>query len=120
MPVSYYSDDELLSAIRQDDEEAFEALFERYWKQVHAMTYPRVLSRGATQEIVQNVFISLWNQRATLSISHLSSYLNALTKNCVLNYMDPQLTRRRHSEYHEQITSQHPHVTDHDFKGTEL
>ena len=120
MPISSYSDDELLTAIRQDDEKAFEELFERYWKQVHAMTYPRVLSMDATQEIVQNVFTCLWNQRAMLSISHLPSHLNAITKSCLVNYLDPQLTQRRHWGYFEQIIAQNLHVTDHDVKGNEL
>ena len=98
MPISSYSDDELLSAIRHDDEKAFAELFERYWKQVHAMTYAMVPSMDATQEIVQNIFISLWDNRATLSISHLPSYLQAATKNCVLNYIDSQLIHTRHSD----------------------
>ena len=118
MSISSYSDDELLSAIRQNDERAFEALFERYWTQVHAMAYPRVLSMGATQEIVQDVFISLWHQRKTGSISNLPSYLNELTKNCVLNYMNPQLTNRRYCDYHESI-AQHPNVA-HDSKVNDL
>jgi RNA polymerase sigma factor (sigma-70 family) len=120
VPISSCSDDELLSAIRQDDEKAFEELFERYWKQVHAVAYPMVLSMSATQEIVQNVFISLWDQRAVLSISYLPSYLNALTKNCVLSYMDPQLTYRIHWDDHEQVVAQHPHITDNDFRVNEL
>ena len=110
MPISSYSDDELLSAIRQDDEKAFAELFERYWKQVHAMAYARVLSMDATQEIVKNVFISLWDQRATLSTSHLPSYLNAETKNCVLNYMDSQLTYRQRLDYCKKFIARHTYV----------
>lgn len=120
MPISSYSDDELLSAIRQDDEKAFEELFERYWKQVHAMAYPRVLSMDTTKEIVQNVFVALWDQRATLSISHLPSHLDAITKNCVWNYMDPQRTYRRHWDYYEQFIAQHPNVADPVVKFNEL
>ena len=91
MSISSYSDGELLSAIRHDDEKAFAELFERYWKQVHAMTYAMVRSMEATQEIVQNIFILLWDNRATLSASHLPSYLQVATKNCVLNYIDSRL-----------------------------
>jgi len=88
MPIASYSDDELLSAIRHDDEKAFAEFFERYWKQVHAITYAMVPSMDATQEIVQNIFISLWDDRTTLSIKYLPSYLQAATKKCVLNYID--------------------------------
>jgi DNA-directed RNA polymerase specialized sigma24 family protein len=115
MPISSYSDEELLKAIRQDDEKAFEELFERYWRQVHAMAYARVLSKGVTQEIVQDVFISLWDQRATLSISYVPEYLNALTKNCVVDYMGPHPLQKKHWKYNE-VISECPPVTDHDFK----
>jgi DNA-directed RNA polymerase specialized sigma24 family protein len=115
MPISSYSDDELLKAIRQDDEKAFEELFERYWKHVHAMAYSRVLSTDVTQEIVQDVFISLWDQRATLSISYLPEYLHALTKNCVADYMGPQPIQKKHWKYND-VIAEYPHVTDHDFK----
>jgi DNA-directed RNA polymerase specialized sigma24 family protein len=120
LPISSYSDDELLSAIRLDDEKAFEELFERYWKHVHTMTYHMVLSMDATQEIVQNVFVSLWDQRATLSISPLPLYLNAITKNCVLNYMDPQLTHRRRCDYSQPFIAQQSHVADHDVRVNEF
>ena len=120
MPISTYSDDELLSAIRQDDEKAFAELVKRYWKQVHAMTYARVHSLDATQEIVQNLFISLWDKRTTLSIRHLPSYLSVATRNRVLNYIDSQLTQRRHWDYYKQFISQQADVTDHDVKVNEL
>jgi len=120
LPISTYSDEELLSAIRQDDEKAFAELVKRYWKQVHALTYARVRSLDATQEIVQSLFISLWDKRATLSIRHLPSYLNGATKNRVLNYIDSQLTHRRHWDYYKQFISQQANVTDHDVEVNEL
>ena len=118
MPISSYSDSELLSALRHDDEKAFAELFERYWRQVHAMTYAMVLSMEATKEIVQNIFISLWNDRATLSTNHLPSYLQVATKNCVLNYIDSQLTLRSHRDG-KQYVAQQGHF-DHDVKVKEL
>jgi DNA-directed RNA polymerase specialized sigma24 family protein len=111
MPISSYSDDELLSAIRRDDEKAFAELFERYWKQVHTMAYALVLSRDASQEIVKNVFVSLWEQRATLSISHLPSYLNAEIKNCMLNYINARLTHTQRLDYCKKFIAQHTYVT---------
>ena len=112
LPISSYSDDELLSAIRQDDEKAFAELFERYWKQVHTLAYALVLSMDATQEIVQNVFISMWEQRATLSNSHLPSYLNIEIKNSVLNYIDSQLNHRPQWHFYKHFSAQRAHVSD--------
>jgi DNA-directed RNA polymerase specialized sigma24 family protein len=120
LPISSYSDNELLSALRQDDEKAFAELFDRYWKQVHTMAYTWGLSMDATQEIVQNVFISLWEQRATLSIIHLPSYLSVEIRNCVLHYIDSQLDHGRRWDYYKQFNAQHAQVTDHDVKDCEL
>jgi RNA polymerase sigma-70 factor (ECF subfamily) len=118
--ISTYSDDELLAAIRQDDEKAFAELIKRYWKSVHAMTYARVRSLDVTQDIVQKLFISIWDKRATLSIRHLPSYLNTATKNRVLNYIDSQLTHRKHWDYYKQFISHHDDVTEHDVQVNEL
>jgi DNA-directed RNA polymerase specialized sigma24 family protein len=120
LQISSYSDDELLYAIRHDDEKAFAELFERYWKQVHAMTYAMVLSMDATQEIVKKIFISVWDNRATLSITHLPSYLKIETKNGVLNYIDSQRKIRRGSRYHKHFTAHHGHANDHDVNIDEL
>jgi RNA polymerase sigma-70 factor (ECF subfamily) len=118
--LSTYSDDELLSAIRQDDEKAFAELIKRYWKSVHAMAYARVRSLDVTQDIVQKLFISIWDKRATLSIRHLPSYLNTATKNRVLNYIDSQLTHRKHWDYYKQFISHQEDVTEHDVQVNEL
>ena len=64
MPISSYSDDELLSAIRHDDEKAFAELFERYWKQVHAMTYAMVRFNGSnTRDCSKYLYLTLGQPR---------------------------------------------------------
>lgn len=120
MPISFYSDDELLSAIKQDDEKAYKELFERYWEHVHAITYHMVLSMEATHEIVQNVFVALWEQRTTLSKSNLPLSLNLIIKNCVLKYMGPELVHKKHCDNSQSFVDQHLHVVDYDVKVNEL
>lgn len=120
MPISTYSDHELLSAIRQDDEKAFAELVRRYWKHAHDMTYARVRCLDATQELVQNLFVAIWDKRASLYIRHLPSYLSAAVKNRVLNYIESQLTHRRHWDHYKQFISQADRVTDNDVKINEL
>jgi RNA polymerase sigma-70 factor (ECF subfamily) len=118
--ISTYTDCELLEAIQRDDKKAFSELVRRYWKQVHAMAYGRLRSMDVTQEIVQNLFISIWDKRATLSIQHLPSYLQAAIKNRVLNHVASQITRQRHWDYYKQFIPQQDNVTDHDVETSEL
>lgn len=114
------NDCELLQAIRQDNEDAFAELFKRHWKKVHTMTYTRVRSEEVTQEIVQDIFISFWIRRKTLSINHLSSYLHVAVKNRVLNYIDSQITRKKHWDYYKQFVPEQDNVTENDVEAHEL
>ena len=93
------TDVELLEAIRHDNEEAFAELFRRYWKKVHDMAFPRVRSEEITAEIVQDLFISLWDKRASHSIRHLPSYFHTAVKNRALNYMEAQVVRKSYRDY---------------------
>lgn len=103
MPVSTYTDLELLKAIRHNDEEAFAELFNRYWEKMYATAYPRVRSREVATEIVQDLFISLWDKRSSLSINHLPSYLYFSVKNKTLNYIASQIAREKHWDYYKKF-----------------
>jgi DNA-directed RNA polymerase specialized sigma24 family protein len=94
------SDSELLEAIRQGNEAAFSELFKRYWKKLHNLAYDRLRSDQATKEIVQELFVSLWTKRESLSITHLQSYLYAAVKNRVLNHLESQMIWRKHWDYY--------------------
>ena len=120
LTFSTYTDGELLKAIRENDQEAFAELFRRHWRKIHAMVWVRIRLHDAAQEIVQELFISLWEKRATLSIGHLPSYLSSAVKNRVLNYIDSQTIRTRHWENYTRLTSEQDNVTQKDVELNEL
>ena len=120
MPASTLTDCELLEAVRQNDKKAFAELFKRYWKKVYAMTYALVRSEKQTQEIVQEIFISLWDKRLTLSINHLPSYLYVTVKNRTLNYISSQITREKYWNYYKQYIPLHENVTANAVEFNEL
>ena len=73
--ISSYSDSRLLKLIRQDDQKAFEMIFERYWTPLFDFVFSRVQSVDSTREIVQDIFISLWVKRKFAPLDNLRSYL---------------------------------------------
>lgn len=73
--ISGYSDSRLLKLIRQDDQKAFEMIFERYWAPLFDFVFLRVQSVDPTREIVQDIFISLWGKRKFSTVNTLRSYL---------------------------------------------
>lgn len=93
-----YSDEALLELLRQEELAAFEEIYSRYWKRLYSMCYKRVQSREISEELVQDIFTSLWMSRGTASIENLSAYLFTAIKYKVINYFEKELSRRTYSK----------------------
>ena len=60
------SDQELAEAIRNDDENAFECIFERHWQPLYAFVYKMITDKDQTKDILQNTFLEVWKRRESL------------------------------------------------------
>jgi len=80
------SDKELFSAINKGDHEAFQRFFESYKKRVAGFLYKRLRSSEDVEELVQVVFMKVWENRAVIN-HELSpnAYLFTIAKNCALD-----------------------------------
>ncbi|MBC9911409.1 RNA polymerase sigma-70 factor [Chitinophaga varians] len=72
---STYTDDQLWSQITLDDQDAFTAVYNRYWKVLYVRARNMLSDSDLAQDIVQEVFISLWHRRQEVEILHLKAYL---------------------------------------------
>ena len=93
-----YSDEALLKLLRQDGLEAFEEIYRRYWKKLYSMSYKRVQSREISEELVQDIFTSLWVAKDITSIENLSGYLFSAIKYKVINHFARELSRKSYTE----------------------
>ena len=94
MSSQLLTDDLLLQSLKASDGKAFRTLYERYWKRLFAMACYKLKSREAAEEIVQNIFVSLWEKRETLQIEKLEQYLFTAVKYKVINYIDALMVRQ--------------------------
>jgi RNA polymerase sigma-70 factor (ECF subfamily) len=77
-------------------EEAFGKLFAHYFNFLFSFSESIVRCREAAEEIVEDVFVSLWNKRHELTaISSLKVYLYVMTRNLSLNYLKQAAAARR-------------------------
>ncbi|HMR18754.1 MAG TPA: RNA polymerase sigma-70 factor [Sphingobacterium sp.] len=84
-----HTDVELLSLFCQSDAAAFTEIYNRYWKKLFVQAANRIHSLEDAEEIVQDVFTSLWNRRDKLNItSGLSNYLAVSVKYRVIKTLD--------------------------------
>ena len=65
------------------------------------MAYTRVRSKEVTEEIVQDLFISLWDKRATNSINNLPAYLFQAVKYKALNFIEAKLVHEKYWNYYK-------------------
>lgn len=93
-----YSDEGLLKLLKQQELGAFEEIYLRYWKKLYSAAFKRVQSREISEELVQDIFTSLWMNREILNIEILSPYLSSAVKYKVINYFEREMSRRTYSE----------------------
>ncbi|HZI24905.1 MAG TPA: RNA polymerase sigma-70 factor [Chryseolinea sp.] len=93
-----YSDEGLLKLLKQQELGAFEEIYLRYWKKLYSAAYKRVQSREISEELVQDIFTSLWINRHVLKIEMLSAYLHSAIKYKVINHLEKEMSRRVYAQ----------------------
>ena len=68
-------------------------LYNRYWQNLYFLAHKRLKSAMAAEEIVQNVFLTIWNRRKTLEIEDLPPYLATATRYAVYHYLAAEKKR---------------------------
>jgi RNA polymerase sigma-70 factor (ECF subfamily) len=71
-----------------------------------------VRSKEATEEIVQDLFISLWDKRSSLSINNLPSYLFTAVKHRALNHIESQIVHKKYWDYSKNYIPHLEYATD--------
>ena len=76
------SDSELTSAVKRGDDRAFDAVFLRYYAQVHRFIHALVKDEALAEDLAQMVFMKVWLYRDRLDETQsLKNYLFVLAKN---------------------------------------
>ena len=73
-----------LIAIKNNDRAAFNKLFEKYYKNLCIVARGFVKSKEDAEEVVQDVFFTIWKMRTSLTIAQVQAYLYVSVKNAAL------------------------------------
>jgi len=77
--------------------EIFEEIYRLYWSDLFNAAYKRIKSVEKTEEIIQDLFTSLWEKRDKIEINEsLSGYLFRSLKFRVLNHLRNEMVRSGH------------------------
>ncbi|WP_437917887.1 RNA polymerase sigma factor [Sphingobacterium sp. LRF_L2] len=72
---SGYDDRQLIDLLQQRDLAAFDVIYDRYWSTLFNEAHKRVRDLALSEEIVQDVFTSLWDTIPQREIADLGAYL---------------------------------------------
>lgn len=81
------TDEALMALLAQDDDSALKTLFDRHYKSLCQLSEVYTKSYTVAEEIVANLFMKLWDNRANSAILNVKSYLFIAVKHLSLNYV---------------------------------
>ncbi|NGF57633.1 RNA polymerase sigma-70 factor [Parapusillimonas sp. SGNA-6] len=87
MKYTEFQDNELLLKLSDDDQDAFDEIYRRYWGDMFQSAYNLLREREACMDIVQEIFIWFWEHRHGLNVRSLKPYLSVAVKFKVANYI---------------------------------
>src|ERR1700755_3091214 len=91
------SDAALAGLMRSGDRAAFAEIYERFKGPLYVHAFHRLQDREETKDLLQQLFATLWEQRAQMAITgQLSGYLFTAVRNRVIKFVA-----------HQQVTSKY-------------
>ena len=112
MDYRLLSDETLLKFLKISDELAFKELYLRYWKKLFYSALNKINSKEVAEDVVQTIFVELWDNREKHSIQNISGYLNTAVKYRVINYIKAAISKKSHLAH--LIEKQNPDENDAD------
>lgn len=99
MNLIFKSDQELVSLLQNGQKSAFEEIYRRYWKKLYRIALHQTSHREEAEELVQELFMSIWQRRETAQIKHLELYLTLSIKNKIYDFIKAQINYRKYQDY---------------------
>ncbi len=87
MPDTNYTDQELISSISKGDEVAFGIFYTRYWSDLYKFAFFILKEKDACKDVLQDVFVWVWEHKQGLVIQSPKSYLKTAVKYKIANYI---------------------------------
>jgi RNA polymerase sigma-70 factor (ECF subfamily) len=121
LAVDCLTEQELLQRVSEGNELAFRQIFDNYHHLLGAHIFRLTDSMETAEEIVQDVFIKMWDNREELrDIRNLKAYLFVISRNQALNALKKSLREQKHyqkwqteQQVSENLDNQEPVFNNH-------
>jgi RNA polymerase sigma-70 factor, ECF subfamily len=115
MNMKQFSDEMLIEMLLNENQEAFEEIYDRYWFLLYSIAYRKIKSKEDAQELVQELFLKLLIRRSQLVIhSSVRAYLMSALKKSIINYIRAHTSQSVHlyNYQRQQLHQENPTESD--------
>ncbi|GAB2530792.1 RNA polymerase sigma factor [Spirosoma aerophilum] len=92
-------DELLVIYLRNGDQSAFREIYQRYWKKLYNVARRKLQDLNAVEELVQDIFLRLWERRGSLRIDRLDAYLFTAIRYAIINHIKATLVKEKYAGY---------------------
>ena len=82
----FQDDTELLNRLKNGDNVAFEVIYRRHWQHLYDFAFLKTHDTDVAEEIIQDLFVTIWEKRESLQIKNLRTYLFTSVRNRVIDH----------------------------------
>lgn len=94
--LKHLGDLELLDLLSQSNRFAFSEIYNRYWEELFRLAFNILNDKDTSEDILQEIFINIWQRRHQVTISNLWGYLFRAVKLKVLEHLRNGRIRQNH------------------------
>lgn len=87
----------------ESDDQAFSEIYRRYWKVLFSIAFNRLKITQLAEDVVHDVFASLWKNRHDATIGSLNSYLASATRYLVFASIKKNSRARDYAEMGREV-----------------
>ncbi|MCL6273163.1 RNA polymerase sigma-70 factor [Muricauda sp. 2012CJ35-5] len=88
-------------ASQKDKRERFSILFDLHYRKLYHFAYNILKDPDASEEVVQESFIKLWEQFDPTEIKSFEAYLMTILKHKVLDHLRKEKVKKRHIDLYQ-------------------
>ncbi|GGH53222.1 RNA polymerase sigma-70 factor [Dyadobacter endophyticus] len=90
--------------------EAFAEIYERYWGMLYRLAYQKLRCKETAEELVQELFVSIWVKSGQTNIRELRPYLLTALRFSIINHIESLRVHERFVAYYESFLNQEDNV----------
>lgn len=97
--------DLLFSRLKNGDELAYAEIYHNHSKFLLQIAYQKTKDKIVAEDLVQNIFIYIWEKRESLAVKDARHYLLGCLKYSVINYIRSQIVENKYIAFSQQQQS---------------